>query len=214
MRRCCTKPSSAVSNGNPVDTNAEAWKGFRPGLWQRDVNVRWFMQQNYTPYSGDGTFIWRPATERNARYLEEIGSAVRGGTQKKGCSTSSAGAELDHSGMPPGYIDRGKTRSLLACRPMRHSSRAIIAERRAGEWWLTSLKSVRLGAEIRRSRRLFSKYRKTHNEGVFRPPTRQRLRNCRSSHILTGLPDAYGRGAALLEINRRVSALTAVKPAD
>jgi formate C-acetyltransferase len=44
----------------------DAWRGFKPGLWQRDINVRWFLQQNYTPYEGDASFL-APATERTGR---------------------------------------------------------------------------------------------------------------------------------------------------
>src|SRR5882672_6364644 len=81
----------------------EAWRGFKPGLWQREVNVRWFLQSNYTPYDGDGAFL-KPATERTRRIwgkLEKMFVEER----KKGV--------LDVSPIPssitahsPGYIDR------------------------------------------------------------------------------------------------------------
>jgi len=56
------KPSTKKKEIELPDTK-EAWRGFKPGLWQRDINVRWFLQQNYTPYDGDGSFL-APATER------------------------------------------------------------------------------------------------------------------------------------------------------
>jgi len=64
-----TKPSK-TSAEKKADTKEpdtkEAWRGFKPGLWQRDINVRWFLQQNYTPYDGDDSFL-APATERTKR---------------------------------------------------------------------------------------------------------------------------------------------------
>src|SRR3954462_4376928 len=97
------KAPSAGSHADAPGTNTEAWRGFKPGLWQRDVNVRWFIQQNYTPYDGDGSFL-AEATERTRRIwkrLEELFVEER----KKGV--------LDVSLVPssitahaPGYIDR------------------------------------------------------------------------------------------------------------
>jgi formate C-acetyltransferase len=91
------------------------WRDFKPGLWQRDVNVRWFIQQNYAPYEGDGTFLAGPTlrTTRLWKRLEEMFVEER----KKGV--------LDISHVPtsitahsPGYIDR-ETKSSSACRPTR-----------------------------------------------------------------------------------------------
>jgi formate C-acetyltransferase len=62
------------SEANPSTAQPEAWRGFKPGLWQRDITVRWFIQRNYTPYEGDGAFL-APATERTQRLwkrLEEL----------------------------------------------------------------------------------------------------------------------------------------------
>ena len=92
-----------VSPPKPTTATADAWRGFKPGLWQRDINVRWFIQQNYTPYDGDGAFL-APPTERTRRIwkrLEDLFVQER----KKGV--------LDVSQVPssitahaPGYIDR------------------------------------------------------------------------------------------------------------
>ena len=72
-----------------------AWRGFKPGLWQRDVNVRWFLQQNYTPYDGDAAFL-APATERTQAHLEKTGGDVRRGAQEKGRARCFPDAEFDH----------------------------------------------------------------------------------------------------------------------
>src|SRR5215475_12877588 len=63
-----TQPSPAE---DPSTANSEAWRGFKPGLWQRDVNVRWFLQNNYTPYEGDGSFL-APATDRTKRIWKKL----------------------------------------------------------------------------------------------------------------------------------------------
>ena len=88
---------------SPFEQPTEAWRGFKPGLWQRDINVRWFLQQNYTPYDGDGAFL-RRATERTKRLWKQLeGLFVE--ERKKGV--------LDVSQIPssitahaPGYIDQ------------------------------------------------------------------------------------------------------------
>src|SRR6185369_8710470 len=87
----------------PPDTK-EAWRGFKPGLWQRDVNVRWFLQNNYTPYDGDGAFL-APATERTQGIWKKLEAMFLEERKKKGV--------LDVSQIPssitahaPGYIDR------------------------------------------------------------------------------------------------------------
>src|SRR5262245_43191541 len=80
-----------------------AWRGFKPGLWQRDVNVRWFLQQHYTPYEGDGAFL-APATERTRRIWAKL-EALFVEERKKGVLDVSQvpGAITAHA---PGYIDR------------------------------------------------------------------------------------------------------------
>src|ERR1700745_673584 len=100
-----TKPPKTLAEKQSTTDpdRQEHWRGFKPGLWQRDINVRWFLQQNYTPYDGDGSFL-APATERTKRIwkkLEEMFPEER----KKGV--------LDVSQIPssitahaPGYIDR------------------------------------------------------------------------------------------------------------
>ncbi len=175
--------------------NEAAWRGFNPGLWQRDVNVRWFLQQNYTPYESDDTFL-KPATERTRRIwqkLQELFIEER----KKGV--------LDISQIPssitahaPGYIDRDNeiVVGLQTDAPLK---RAIMPNGGL-RMVLTALKAY--GYEPEKTVvEAFSKYRKTHNEGVFDAYTAD-VRACRSSHILTGLPDAYGRGRIIGDYRR------------
>src|SRR5262245_4266114 len=97
------KGAPGMAPGKQAETK-DAWRGFKPGLWQRDVNVRWFLQQNYTPYDGDGAFL-APATERTRSIWKKLEAMFVEERKKKGV--------LDVSQVPssitahaPGYIDR------------------------------------------------------------------------------------------------------------
>jgi len=173
----------------------DAWRGFKPGLWQRDINVRWFLQQNYTPYDGDDAFL-QPATERTKRVwkkLEDMFVEER----KKGV--------LDVSPIPssitahaPGYIDR-ENEIIVGLQTEAPLKRAIMPNGGL-RMVLNSLKAYNFEAPAAVVE-TFTKYRKTHNEGVFDAYTAD-IRACRSSHILTGLPDAYGRGRIIGDYRR------------
>jgi formate C-acetyltransferase len=188
------KNAHAPKVETPTD-NAEAWRGFKPGLWQRDVNVRWFLQQNYTPYDGDDSFL-APATERTKRIWKKL-EAMFVEERKKGV--------LDVSQIPssitahtPGYIDR-EHEIIVGLQTDVPLKRAIMPNGGL-RMVINSLKAY--GREIEPAvLETFSKYRKTHNEGVFDAYTTA-VRNARSSHILTGLPDAYGRGRIIGDYRR------------
>ena len=189
------KKSAEKKSAPPLPDTKEAWRGFKPGLWTRDVNVRWFLQQNYTPYDGDGSFL-APATDRTKRVwkkLEEMFPEER----KKGV--------LDVSLIPssitahaPGYIDKDNE-VIVGLQTDAPLKRAIMPN---GGWRmvLTALKTYGYEAPAAVVE-AFSKYRKTHNDGVFDAYTAD-IRACRSSHILTGLPDAYGRGRIIGDYRR------------
>ena len=187
--------TSETDPAEAAEKREKAWRGFTPGLWQRDVNVRWFLQQNYTPYHGDGSFL-APATERTRhiwKKLEELFVEER----KKGV--------LDVSQVPssitahaPGYIDRGheiivglQTDAPLKRAIMPNGGLRMVTNSLKAYGWEPSPAVVET----------FTKYRKTHNEGVFDAYTAD-VRSCRSSHILTGLPDAYGRGRIIGDYRR------------
>ncbi|HTL54405.1 MAG TPA: formate C-acetyltransferase [Candidatus Limnocylindrales bacterium] len=182
------KPATATANG-------EAWRGFKPGLWQRDINVRWFLQQNYTPYEGDDSFL-APATERTQRLWQKL-EALFVEERKKGV--------LDISQIPssitahaPGYIDR-HNEVIVGLQTEAPLKRAVMPNGGL-RMVLSSFKAY--GVEPNPQLvETFTKYRKTHNEGVFDAYTAD-IRKCRSSHILTGLPDAYGRGRIIGDYRR------------
>src|SRR3954447_23814624 len=174
---------------------AVGWNGFKPGLWQKEVNVRDFIQQNYEPYEGGDAFL-KPATARTTKLwarLNELFIEER----KKGV--------LDVSPIPssitahaPGYIDR-ENEIIVGLQTEAPLKRAIMPNGGL-RMVLNSLDAYGFKADPNVSE-IFTKYRKTHNEGVFDAYTAD-IRRCRSSHILTGLPDAYGRGRIIGDYRR------------
>ncbi len=172
-----------------------AWEGFKRGIWQKEINVRDFIQQNYEPYEGDGSFL-APATERTRKIwkkLEDLFIEER----KKGV--------LDVSQIPssitahaPGYID--KTSELIVGLQTEAPLKRAIMPNGGFRMVLGALKTYGYEAAPHVVE-AFTKYRKTHNDAVFDAYTAD-IRRCRSSHILTGLPDAYGRGRIIGDYRR------------
>jgi formate C-acetyltransferase len=171
------------------------WEGFNVGLWQSGINVRDFIQQNYQPYEGDEKFL-APATERTKKIwarLNELSLEER----KKGV--------LDISQIPsgitahaPGYIDR-ENEVIVGLQTEAPLKRAIMPNG-GFRMVLSALKTYGYEPDPHVVE-TFTKYRKTHNDAVFDAYTSD-IRRCRSSHILTGLPDAYGRGRIIGDYRR------------
>jgi len=177
------------------DTRSRAWRGFNGGLWQKEINVRDFIQQNYTPYEGDSSFLV-PATERtktiwarlNELFLQEREKGVLDVSQIPSTITAHA----------PGYIDK-QNEIIVGLQTEAPLKRAIMPNG-GFRMVLNALKTY--GFEPNpHVVTAFTKYRKTHNDAVFDAYTAD-IRRCRSSHILTGLPDAYGRGRIIGDYRR------------
>jgi len=195
-----------TTKAGTTDTTASAWAGFKPGLWQTEINVRDFIQQNYEPYHGDAAFL-APATARTEHIWNTL-KALFVEERKKGV--------LDVSQIPssitahaPGYIDRERE-VIVGLQTDAPLKRAIMPN---GGFRMVATALKTYGYEPDpHVVEAFTKYRKTHNDGVFDAYTAD-IRKCRSSHVLTGLPDAYGRGriigdyrrAALYGINRLIA---------
>jgi len=176
-------------------TSEAAWKGFQPGLWQADIDVRDFIQQNYTPYDGDESFL-APATARTLGIWSRL-TALFPEERKKGV--------LDISLIPssitahtPGYIDKDNE-VIVGLQTDAPLKRAIMPNG-GFRMVMGALKTYGYTADPNVVE-TFTKYRKTHNEAVFDAYTSD-VRRCRSSHILTGLPDAYGRGRIIGDYRR------------
>jgi formate C-acetyltransferase len=172
-----------------------AWEGFTRGIWHKDINVRDFIQQNYKPYEGDGAFLAGPTARTRALWEKLTDLFVE--ERKKGV--------LDISQIPssitahaPGYIDRDNE-IIVGLQTEAPLKRAIMPNGGL-RMVLSALKAYGYEPDPYIVE-TFTKYRKTHNEGVFDAYTPD-IRRCRSSHILTGLPDAYGRGRIIGDYRR------------
>jgi formate C-acetyltransferase len=174
---------------------ASSWEGFQGALWQKEINVRAFIQLNYTPYDGDDAFL-APATARTKKIWDTL-TRLFVEERKKGV--------LDISQIPtsitahgPGYIDKANE-IIVGLQTDAPLKRAIMPN--------GGLRMVLAALEAYGYKpdphvvEAFTKYRKTHNDGVFDAYTAD-VRRCRSSHVLTGLPDAYGRGRIIGDYRR------------
>jgi formate C-acetyltransferase len=178
-----------------TSTAVPAWDRFHPGLWQNEINVRDFIQQNYEPYDGDERFL-ATATPRTRGIWAKL-EALFIEERKKGV--------LDVSMVPtsitahaPGYIDRDNE-IIVGLQTEAPLKRAIMPNG-GFRMVLGALKTYGYEPDPYVVE-TFTKYRKTHNDGVFDAYTAE-VRRCRSSHILTGLPDAYGRGRIIGDYRR------------
>ena len=185
----------ATSQQIAPETATSPWKGFRTGLWQKEINVRDFIQQNYEPYEGDGSFL-AAATERTKKIWDGLSQLFIEERKKGVLDISQVPSSITAHG--PGYIDR-ETEVIVGLQTEAPLKRAIMPNGGL-RMVLTALKAYGYEPDPRVVE-TFSKYRKTHNEGVFDAYTAD-VRRCRNSHVLTGLPDAYGRGRIIGDYRR------------
>src|SRR5215831_14296775 len=177
------------------EAQASPWEGFNGGLWQKEIDVRDFIQQNYEPYEGDGSFL-APATERTKKIWARLNELFVEGRKKGVLDVSQIPSSI--TAHAPGYIDR-EHEIIVGLQTDAPLKRAIMPNGGL-RMVINSLKAY--GRELEPAvLETFTKYRKTHNEGVFDAYT-SAVRNARSSHILTGLPDAYGRGRIIGDYRR------------
>src|SRR5678809_1024170 len=171
------------------------WEGFNIGLWQSEIDVRDFIQQNYEPFEGDETFL-APATERTKNMWEKLQELFLEERRKGVLDISQVPSSITaHS---PGYIDRDNE-LIVGLQTDAPLKRAIMPN---GGFRLVQSALKTYGYEPDpHVVEAFTKYRRTHNDGVFDAYTAD-IRKCRSSHVLTGLPDAYGRGRIIGDYRR------------
>ena len=187
--------SATAAQAKQNEGTTSPWQGFRTGLWQNEINVRDFIQQNYEPYDGDASFL-APATSRTQKIWQTL-TDLFVEERKKGV--------LDVSLIPssitahaPGYIDRDNE-IIVGLQTEAPLKRAIMPN---GGFRLVASALKTYGYEPDpHVVEAFTKYRKTHNDAVFDAYTAD-VRRCRSSHVLTGLPDAYGRGRIIGDYRR------------
>src|SRR5688572_18531302 len=177
------------------DQLTAAWAGFAGGLWQREINVRDFIQQNYHPYEGDGSFL-KPATERTQKIWSRLMQLFIEERKKGVLDVSQIPSSITSHG--PGYIDRGNE-IIVGLQTDAPLKRAIMPN--GGLRMVVSALETYGYEPDPKVVEIFTKYRRTHNDGVFDAYTEE-VRACRRSHILTGLPDAYGRGRIIGDYRR------------
>jgi formate C-acetyltransferase len=171
------------------------WQGFKTGLWQKEINVRDFIQQNYQPYEGDEAFL-APATARTKKLWNRLNELFVEERKKAVLDVSLIPSSIIAHG--PGYIDR-ENEVIFGLQTDAPLKRPIMPNGGL-RMVVTALKTYGYEADPHMVE-AFTKYRKTHNDAVFDGYTAD-VRRCRSSHILTGLPDAYGRGRIIGDYRR------------
>jgi formate C-acetyltransferase len=182
----------------PKATAASAdspWEGFRGALWQKEINVRAFIQLNYAEYDGDASFL-APATARTTMIWEKLTALFPEERRKGVLDVSQIPSSITAHG--PGYIDK-EHEVIVGLQTEAPLKRAIMPNG-GFRMILGALKTYGYEPDPNVVE-TFTKYRKTHNEGVFDAYTPE-IRRCRSSHVLTGLPDAYGRGRIIGDYRR------------
>lgn len=180
----------------PIDVNCSAWKGFRTGEWRHLVNVRNFIQKNYTPYAGDESFL-APTSERTRKVWDKSHELILEELHK-GILDVETDAISGINNFAPGYIDRDNEVivGLQTDAPLKRIVN-LYGGMRMAESALEQY-GYKLNPEIEKH---FRTYRKTHNDGVF-DAYPHRTRVARTVGLLTGLPDAYGRGRIVGDYRR------------
>lgn len=175
----------------------EQWKGFAPGVWQDEINVRNFIQKNYTQYTGDDSFL-QPPTEKTKKVWGKCEDLLRQEMKNGGVLDVETKIISGIDNFAPGYIDKENevVVGLQTDAPLKRIVNLYGGMRMAK----SSLEQYgyQLDPTIEAH---FSEYRKTHNEGVF-DAYPKRTRVARHAGLLTGLPDAYGRGRIIGDYRR------------
>ena len=175
----------------------KAWEGFVKGNWCDEIDVRDFIQLNYTPYEGDASFLAGP-TEKTLRVWNTLEEKYLSEERKVRILDVDTDTPADIDAFKPGYIceDDNVIVGLQTDAPLK---RAMMPN---GGWRMVETAIHEAGKEYNPEvKKIFTKYRKTHNDAVFDIYT-PRIRAARSSHIITGLPDAYGRGRIIGDYRR------------
>ncbi len=175
----------------------KAWEGFVKGNWCDEIDVRDFIQLNYTPYEGDASFLAGP-TEKTLRVWNTLEEKYLSEERKVRILDIDTDTPADIDAFKPGYIceDDDVIVGLQTDAPLK---RAMMPN---GGWRMVETAIHEAGMEYNPEvKKIFTKYRKTHNDAVFDIYT-PRIRAARSSHIITGLPDAYGRGRIIGDYRR------------
>lgn len=178
--------------------NYQEWEGFRPGKWNQDeIDVRDFIQRNYVPYEGDGSFL-SPATEPTKSLWNKICELTKKERENGGVLDADTKIVSTITSHRAGYIDREleKIVGLQTDVPFKRALQPFGGIKMAEQ--ALKLYGYEIDPDVKE---IFTKYRKTHNDGVYDAYTPE-MRRARKAHILTGLPDTYGRGRIVGDYRR------------
>ncbi len=178
----------------------EAWDGFTGGTWQNEVDVRDFIQKNYTPYEGDESFLAGP-TERTQMLWGKVMDLLEEERKKGGALDIETDKVTGITAYPAGYIDaeHPEDETIVGLQTDKPLKRALHVN---GGIRIAVQAAAQHGYEIDPEIvDIYTNKRKTHNAGVFDVYTPE-MRACRSAHIITGLPDGYGRGRIIGDYRR------------
>ena len=177
--------------------NSDAWNGFEAGQWMRDINTRDFIQHNYTPYEGDDSFLQGPTqnTKDLWQMVLDLSKKEREAGGVLDMDTKVVSTLTSHG---PGYLDKSKETivGFQTDKPFKRGMNIYGGVRMAVK--ACEDNGYTVDPEIVE---FFTTHRKTHNAGVFDVYDPE-IRRCRSNHIITGLPDTYGRGRIVGDYRR------------
>lgn len=186
-----------MQKSKETSSYVKAWEGFTGNKWKRHVNVRDFIQHNYSPYDGDDSFLEGP-TENTSALWDQVMDLDRQEIEAGGVldmDTDVVSSIISHG---PGYLDKNKEKvvGFQTDEPFKRSFQPYGGIRMSEQ----SAESYGFQIDPEMSE-IFTKYRKTHNQGVFDVYTSE-MRAARRSGVITGLPDAYGRGRIIGDYRR------------
>lgn len=172
------------------------WNGFNPGVWQDEINVRDFIQTNYTEYKGNDSFL-EGATPRTNALMEKVQHLFKLERQYGGVLDIDTATVSSLTSYSPGYVDKENEIivGLQTNRPLKRGVNPFGGMRMCRQ--ACEAYGYKLSDKIEEEFR----YRTTHNDGVFRAYTDE-MRAARKCHVITGLPDAYGRGRIIGDYRR------------
>ncbi|MBR6556910.1 MAG: formate acetyltransferase, partial [Clostridia bacterium] len=192
--------------------NHENWTGFVPGPWQDEINVRDFIQRNYTEYTGDASFL-SGSTTRTRDLLKKIEGLFELERRFGGVLDIDTATVSSLTTFSPGYIDK-QNELIVGLQTNRPLKRGIAP---FGGIRMARQACEAYGYKVSETIEEEFRFRTTHNDGVFRAYTDE-MRRARKCHVITGLPDAYGRGRIIGDYRRvalyGVDRLIAEKKAD
>lgn len=175
----------------------EAWKDFNEGNWKKDVDIRDFIQKNYTPYEGDSSFL-AEASEKTKKLWNEVTELYKKEKENGGVLDISADVASTITSHSPGYINKN-LETIVGLQTDAPLKRAIMPE---GGIRIVEKSCEAYGYKVsEKIADIYHNYRKTHNDGVFAAYTPE-IRAARSNKLLTGLPDGYGRGRIIGDYRR------------